>query len=89
MINDNGGKMEGALGVSEDLLKKASTMAVCKINIDSDIRLAMTGAIRKYLNENPSVFDPRAYLKFAREHVQHMVEHKIHDVLGCEGGLDK
>ena len=67
MINANGGRMPDAIGIPEDMLRKAATMAVCKINIDSDLRLAMTGTIRKYLAENPAHFDPRQYLKPARE----------------------
>ncbi len=85
IINQNGGKMPDAIGIPEDMLRKAATMAVCKINIDSDLRLAMTAAIRKYMNENPSHFDPRQYLKPAREAIKGMVAHKIVDVLGCDG----
>ncbi|MCR4615425.1 MAG: class II fructose-1,6-bisphosphate aldolase [Clostridiales bacterium] len=84
-INQYGGKLDDAIGIPEDMLRKAATMAVCKINIDSDLRLAMTAAIRKYLAENPSHFDPRQYLKPARDAIQAMVEHKIVDVLGCDG----
>lgn len=83
MINDNGGNMPDAVGVPEEQLRKASTMAVCKINIDSDLRLAMTGTIRKYFNEHPEHFDPRQYLKPARENIKQLVKHKIVDVLGC------
>ena len=85
MINTYGGNMPDAIGVPEDMLRKAASMAVCKINIDSDLRLAMTGTIRKYLAENPSHFDPRQYLKPAREAIKQMVAHKIVDVLGCDG----
>ena len=85
MINTYGGNMPDAIGVPEDMLRKAASMAVCKINIDSDLRLAMTGTIRKYLAENPSHFDPRQYLKPAREAIKQMVAHKIVDVLGCNG----
>ncbi len=85
MINTYGGSMPDAIGVPEDMLRKAVSMAVCKINIDSDLRLAMTGTIRKYLAENPSHFDPRQYLKPAREAIKQMVAHKIVDVLGCDG----
>ena len=85
MINTYGGSMPDAIGVPEDMLRKAASMAVCKINIDSDLRLAMTGTIRKYLAENPSHFDPRQYLKPAREAIKQMVAHKIVDVLGCDG----
>ncbi len=66
MINEHGGNMLDAIGVPEDMLRKAASMAVCKINIDSDLRLAMTGTIRKYFDEHPSHFDPRQYLKPAR-----------------------
>ncbi|MBR2545205.1 MAG: class II fructose-1,6-bisphosphate aldolase [Erysipelotrichaceae bacterium] len=82
MINENGGNMPDAVGVPEEQLRKASSMAVCKINIDSDLRLAMTGTIRKYFNDNPSHFDPRQYLKPARENIKQLVKHKITDVLG-------
>ena len=82
MINKNGGKMPDAIGIPEERLREAAKMAVCKINIDSDLRLAMTGTIRKYLNENPSHFDPRQYLKPAREAIYNMVSHKINNVLG-------
>jgi len=85
MINQYGGKMEAAIGIPEEMLRQAATMAVCKINIDSDLRLAMTAAVRKYIYENPSHFDPRQYLKPAREAIQGMVEHKIKEVLGCQG----
>ena len=85
MINENGGAMPDAIGVPEDMLRRAASMAVCKINIDSDLRLAMTGTIRKYLAENPSHFDPRQYLKPARQAIKEMVRHKLIDVLGCNG----
>lgn len=85
IINQNGGQMPDAIGIPEEMLRKAATMAVCKINIDSDLRLAMTAAIRKYMNENPSHFDPRQYLAPARAAIQGMVAHKIIDVLGCNG----
>lgn len=85
MINNFGGDMPGAKGVPEEMLRKAATMAVCKINIDSDLRLAMTGTIRKFMAENPSVFDPRKYLGPARKAIKEMVKHKIVDVLGCDG----
>ncbi len=84
-INKYGGSMPDAIGIPEEMLRQAATMAVCKINIDSDLRLAMTAAIRKYMAENPSHFDPRQYLKPAREAIQGMVEHKINTVLGCGG----
>ena len=85
IINENGGNMSGAIGVPEDQLRKAASMAVCKINIDSDLRLAMTASIRQYLNEHPEHFDPRQYLKPARAAIKSMVAHKIVDVLGCNG----
>ncbi|WP_444301747.1 class II fructose-1,6-bisphosphate aldolase [Intestinimonas butyriciproducens] len=85
MVNENGGNMPGAIGVPEDQLRKAASMAVCKINIDSDLRLAMTGTIRKYFNDHPADFDPRQYLKPARENIKKLVAHKIVDVLGCDG----
>ncbi len=85
MINENGGNMPDAIGIPEEMLREAAKHAVCKINIDSDIRLAMTGTIRKYFNDNPSHFDPRQYLAPARTAVKGMVAHKIHTVLGCEG----
>ena len=85
IINQYGGKMPDAIGIPEEMLRKAATMAVCKINIDSDLRLAMTAAIRKYMAENPSHFDPRQYLAPARAAIKGMVAHKIVDVLGCNG----
>ena len=85
MINENGGAMPDAIGVPEDMLRQAAQMAVCKINIDSDLRLAMTGTVRKYLNEHPDHFDPRQYLGPARENIKQMVMHKIINVLGCNG----
>ena len=85
MINANGGDMPDAIGIPEDMLRQAAKSAVCKINIDSDLRLAMTGSIRKYFNENPSHFDPRQYLKPARAAIQDLVKKKIVNVLGCDG----
>lgn len=85
MINDNGGQMPDAIGVPEEMLRKAAQMAVCKINVDSDLRLAMTGTIRKYFAENPSHFDPRQYLGPARNAIKDLVKHKIETVLGCAG----
>lgn len=82
MINEHGGNMPDAVGVPEEQLRKASQLAVCKINIDSDLRLAMTGTIRKYFDEHPADFDPRQYLKPARENIKNLVKHKICDVLG-------
>jgi len=85
MINKYGGDMPGAQGVPEEMLRKAAQSAVCKINIDSDLRLAMTATIRKYFAENPSHFDPRQYLKPARAAIKALVKHKIENVLGCAG----
>ncbi len=87
MINKFGGEMPDAIGIPEDMLRQAAKMAVCKINIDSDLRLAMTGTIRKYFAENPSHFDPRQYLSPARTAIKGMVEHKIKNVLGCDGKI--
>ena len=85
MINQNGGSMSNAKGVPEDMLRKAASMAVCKINIDSDIRLAMTAAVRKHLTENPTHFDPRQFLSPGRETIKQIVKHKLVHVLGCNG----
>ena len=85
MINENGGKMPDAVGVPEDQLREAARLAVCKINIDSDLRLAMTGTIRQFFNEHPEKFDPREYLKPARANIKELVKHKLVDVLGCAG----
>ena len=85
MINDNGGKMPNAIGVPEDQLRQAAKLSVCKINIDSDLRLAMTGTIREFFNEHPDKFDPREYLKPARANIKELVRHKLRDVLGCAG----
>lgn len=85
MINENGGEMPGAKGVPEDMLRQAAKMAVCKINIDSDIRLAMTGTIRQYMAQNPTHFDPRQYLSPARAEIKDLVKHKLVHVLGCNG----
>ena len=84
-INKYGGKMADAIGIPEDMLRQAAKSAVCKINIDSDIRMAMTAAIRKHLAEHPDHFDPRQYLTPARDAVRDMVAHKIQNVLGCDG----
>lgn len=84
-INKYGGQMPGAKGVPEDMLRKAASMAVCKINIDSDLRLAMTATIRKVFAENPGEFDPRKYLGPAREEIKKIVKHKLINVLGCAG----
>ena len=85
MVNANGGKMPNAIGVPEEQLRKAASLSVCKINIDSDLRLAMTGTIRQFFNEQPSKFDPREYLKPARANIKEMVRHKLVNVLGCAG----
>ena len=84
-INKFGGNMPGAIGVPEDQLRQAAQMAVCKINIDSDLRLAMTATVREFFYEHPDKFDPREYLKPARAAIKAMVAHKIVDVLGCDG----
>lgn len=86
-INSLGGKMPDAVGIPEDQLRRAASMAVCKINIDSDIRVAMTAAIRRFFAEHPSAFDPREYLGAARDAVREMVRHKIVNVLGSNGKL--
>ncbi|MBU0744811.1 MAG: class II fructose-1,6-bisphosphate aldolase [Gammaproteobacteria bacterium] len=85
IINKFGGKMPGAKGVPEEMLRKAAQMAVCKINIDSDLRLAMTAMIRKSFSEDPANFDPRKYLSPAREAIKQVVKHKLVHVLGCNG----
>ncbi len=85
VVNKFGGSMPGAVGIPEDMLRKAAKMAVCKINIDSDLRLGFTAAVRKHLAENPSHFDPRENLKTARETVREVVKRKIIDVLGSDG----
>lgn len=85
IIQDNGGSMPGAKGIPEDMLRKAASMAVCKINIDSDLRMAFTAAVRKHFNENPAHFDPRQYLAPAREMIKQCVKHKLVNVLGCNG----
>lgn len=83
LCNKYGGKIPGAAGVPEEMLLKASKMAVCKINIDTDLRLAMTACIRQILVENPSEFDPRKYLGPGRDAIKDMVSHKMKNVLGC------
>ena len=85
LINQYGGKMPDAVGIPESQLREAARMAVCKINIDSDLRLAMTASIRQHFAEYPDHFDPRQYLKPGREAIKKMVQHKIVDVLGCNG----
>ncbi len=86
-INAIGGKLPNAIGIPESELRKAAGMAVCKINIDSDIRLAMTAGVRRVLTDDPAVFDPRGYLSVARDEVKKMVQHKIKNVLGSSGSL--
>ena len=85
MINEYGGHMPDAVGIPEEQLRKAARSSVCKINIDSDLRLAMTANIRKHFAEHPDHFDPRQYLKPARAAIKELVKHKIVDVLGCDG----
>ena len=85
LCNQYGGNIPGAQGVPEDMLRKAAQYGICKINIDTDLRLAMTAEVRKYLIENPADFDPRKYLAPARSAIQAMVQHKIKNVLGCSG----
>ena len=85
MINDNGGKMPDAVGIPEEQLRHAAELSVCKINIDSDLRLAMTGTVRQFFNEHPDKFDPREYLKPARANIKELVRHKLVNVLGCAG----
>ena len=82
-IQKYGGAMQGARGIPEEMLRKAASMAVCKINIDSDLRMAFTASIRKHFYDNPSHFDPRQYLSPARESIKQLVKHKIISVLGC------
>ena len=85
MVNEFGGKLPDAIGIPEYELRHAAELSVCKINIDSDIRLAMTGTVRKFMAENPDKFDPREYLKPARNNIKELVRHKLVDVLGCAG----
>ena len=87
MVNEYGGNMPNAIGIPEDQLRQAAKSAVCKINIDSDIRLAMTANIRKHFAEHPDHFDPRQYLKPARQAVKDMVARKIVNVLGSDGKI--
>ena len=88
MVNKFGGKMPDAIGIPEDMLAQSAKMAVCKINIDSDLRLAMTGSVRKHLEEHPDHFDPRQYLGDGRKAVKELVKHKIKNVLGSENKAD-
>ena len=85
IIQENGGNLADAIGIPEDMLRQAAKSAVCKINIDSDLRLAMTAGIRQVLTQNPAVFDPREYLKVGRQNVKDLVAHKIVNVLGSNG----
>ena len=85
MVNENGGKMTDAVGIPEEQLRKAATLSVCKINIDSDLRLAMTGTVRQFFAQHPDKFDPREYLKPARANIKEIVRHKLVNVLGCAG----
>ena len=87
VINENGGQMPDAVGIPEEQLREAAKLSVCKINIDSDLRLAMTGSIRQFFNEHPDKFDPREYLKPARNNIKELVKHKIVDVLGCDNKI--
>lgn len=87
MCNEYGGQIAGAKGIPADMLRKASSMAVCKINMDTDLRLAMTASLRKFLAENPKEFDPRKYMGAARAALQELVENKIKDVLGSSNAL--
>ena len=84
-INSYGGKMPDAIGIPEEMLRQAAKSAVCKINIDSDLRLAMTAAIREHMALHPGDFDPRQYLKPARQAIKDMVKRKLVNVLGCNG----
>ena len=85
MVNAHGGKLPNAIGVPEEQIREAAKLSVCKINIDSDLRLAMTGTIRQFFDEHPDKFDPREYLKPARANIKEIVRHKLKDVLGCAG----
>ena len=87
IINTHGGKLADAIGIPEDQLRKAATKAVCKINVDSDLRLALTAGIREYFDANPQHFDPRQYLSPARAYIKEIVAHKIKDVFGSDNTL--
>ena len=89
MVNTYGGKMPNAIGVPEEQLREAAKLSVCKINIDSDLRLAMTGTVRQFFSEHPDKFDPREYLKPARANIKEIVRHKLKNVLGCAGKADE
>jgi fructose-bisphosphate aldolase class II len=86
-INEHGGNMPDAIGIPEDMLRQAARMAVCKINIDSDLRLAMTAGVRKHLDEHPDHFDPRQYLGDGRDNIKELVKHKIINVLGSDNKI--
>ena len=88
VCNEFGGQIKGAKGMPVEMLRKASEMAVCKINMDTDIRLTMTAAVRKSLVEKPEAFDPRGYLGDGRNDIEAMVEYKIKNVLGCENSMN-
>ncbi len=85
IINKNGGNLADAIGIPEDMLRQAAKLAVCKINIDSDLRLALTAGIREYMTAHPDHFDPRQYLTPARAYIKELVKHKLVNVLGCNG----
>ena len=85
IVNENGGQMPDAIGIPEEMLRQAASMAVCKINIDSDLRLAMTASVRKHFNDHPDHFNPRQYLTDARNNIREVVKHKISEVLGSAG----
>lgn len=89
IVNENGGKLKDAIGVPEDMLRQAASMAVCKINIDSDLRMACTAGIRKHFVDHPDHFDPRQYLGDARANIKSIVKHKLVNVLGCAGKADE
>ncbi len=89
IVNQYGGQMPDAIGIPEEMLRKAASMSVCKINIDSDLRLAMTAGVRRHMAENPGHFDPRQYLGEAREEIRQVVAHKLTEVLGSAGALNK
>ena len=84
-VNKYGGKMPNAVGIPEEQLRKAAELSVCKINIDSDLRLALTASIREHFTEHPDHFDPRQYLTPGRAAIREMVKHKLVNVLGCNG----
>ncbi len=89
IIQDHGGNLKDAIGIPEDMLRQAARSAVCKINIDSDLRLALTAGVREVMWDHPEIFDPREYLKVGRQYVKDVVTHKITEVLGCEGKAEE